>query len=282
MKMLLSTALAALIASSSAFAADLYQPEPAPITPAAPVAVSTSGWYLRGDVGYAWNHLRGASYWQGGPGGFNADFDDANVDDSWVIGGGVGYQWNDYFRTDVTLDYMFDSDFEGSTSGGCGVAADCVSTDRASWNALSLLANAYVDLGTYGGVAGGFGGVTPYVGAGIGATRVNWGSLRNTSCDVNDPSNCDGSVKHDGEDSWRFTYALMAGASVDLTCNWAADAGYRFRQIAGGDMFGYAMNGGPGDDDGFYVHEARLGLRYTFNSCEAPYVPPPVEPAIYK
>ena len=160
-------------------------------------------------------------------------------------------------------------------------AANCVSTDRASWNALSLLANAYVDLGTYGGVAGGFGGVTPYVGAGIGATRVNWGSLRNTSCDINDPGNCDESTTHDGEDSWRFTYALMAGASIDLTCNWKADAGYRFRQIAGGDMFGYANNGGPGEDDGFYVHEARLGLRYTFNSCEVPYVPP-VEPVVYK
>lgn len=271
MKKFLSAALAALIASSSAYAADI---QPEPVVPApVPVAVSSSGWYLRGDVGYAWTHMRGASYYQGGPGGFEADFDDTDVDNSWVLGGGIGYQWNDWFRTDVTLDYLFDSDFAGATSGSCGVAVACVSSDRASFSAWSLLANAYVDLGTYAGI-------TPYVGAGIGATRVNWDNMRNTSCDVTDPGNCDPTVTHSGEDDWRFTYALMAGASVDLTCNWAADAGYRFRQIDGGDMFGFASNGGPGEDDGFYVHEARVGLRYTFNSCEAP-LPPPA-PIVYK
>lgn len=275
MRKFLSGALAALIASSSAYAADVFQPEPVQPAPVEVAPVSTSGWYLRGDVGYGWTHMRGASYYQGGPGGYKADFDDTDLDGGVVLGGGVGYQWNDYFRTDVTLDYLFDGDFNGSTSGSCGVAEDCVSTDRASWSALSLLANAYVDLGTYYGV-------TPYVGAGIGATRVNWGNLRNTSCSVDNPDDCDDSVSHNGKDSWRFTYALMAGASVDLTCNWKADAGYRFRQISGGDMFGYAMNGGPGEDDGFFVHEARVGLRYTFNTCEVPYVPPPVEPAIYK
>ncbi len=41
--------------------------------------------------------------------------------------------------------------------------------------AYSLLANAYVDLGTYGYI-------TPYVGAGIGGTYVKWDKLRNTSC----------------------------------------------------------------------------------------------------
>lgn len=270
----LGSAVAALVVSSSAFAADAFQPEPVQPMPVEAVALSTGGWYLRGDVGYGWTHMRGASYYQGGPDGTKTDFDDTDLDGGVVLGGGVGYQWNDYFRTDVTLDYLFDGDFNGSTSGSCGVSDDCVSSDRASWSALSLLANAYVDLGTYYGV-------TPYVGAGIGATRVNWGNLRNTSCSVDDPSNCDDTVTHSGKDSWRFTYALMAGASVDLTCNWKADAGYRFRQIAGGDMFGYALNGGPGEDDGFFVHEARVGLRYSFNSCEVPYVPP-AEPIVYK
>lgn len=273
MRKLLSAAIAALIASNSAFAADVFQPEPAPPAPIEAVPLTTSGWYLRGDVGYAWTDMRGASYWQGGTGGTWTDFDDADSDDSWFVGGGVGYQWNDYFRTDVTLDYMFDTDFRGSTTGACGIGPNCVSSDRASFNAWTLLANAYVDFGTYAGI-------TPYVGAGIGATRVNWGNLRNTSCEVGDPSNCDDTVTHNGHDSWRFTYALMAGASIDLTCNWAADAGYRFRQIDGGDMFGLANNGGPGDDDGFFVHEARVGLRYTFNTCEAP-LPPP-EPIVYK
>ncbi|QRM56580.1 outer membrane protein [Sinorhizobium sp. BG8] len=274
MRKYLYGAVAALIGSTSAFAADVYQPEPVQPAPVEQVVVSSSGWYLRGDLGYGWTHMRGANYYQGGPGGFKTDFDDTDLDGGVILGGGVGYQWNDYLRTDVTVDYLFDSDFKGSTSGSCGVAANCVSTDRASMSALSLLANAYVDIGTYGGV-------TPYVGAGIGATRVNWGNLKNTSCDANDPSNCDPTITHKGRDSWRFTYALMAGASVDLTCNLKADAGYRFRSIDDGDMFGYAMNGGPGKDEGFYVHEARIGLRYSFNACEVPYVPP-VEQPVYK
>ena len=67
------------------------------------------------------------------------------------------------------------------------------------------MANAYVDLGTYGSI-------TPYVGGGIGATHVNWDGDSNTSC-ANDGSGCDTTFHHEGRESWRFTYALMAGAA---------------------------------------------------------------------
>jgi opacity protein-like surface antigen len=85
--------------------------------------------------------------------------------------------------------------------------------------------------------------------------------------------------------SWRFTYALMAGASIDVTCNLKADIGYRYRNISGGRMFGYALGGGPGYDKGFSSHEARGGLRYSFGGCaqEEVYIEPaPVMPAVYK
>ncbi len=51
----------------------------------------------------------------------------------------------------------------------------------------------------------------------------------------------------------------MAGTSIDLSCNLKADVGYRFRHVEGGDMFGYAENGGPGYDKGLNLHEARIG-----------------------
>jgi len=274
MKRILSGVVAVLLSCTAAFAADVYQPPMEPV-PEQPVEViQTSGWYLRGDVGYAWNHLRGANFYQGGPSGSIADFDSADIDDSWVIGGGVGYQFNNYLRADITADYWGNGDFTGSTSGGCGtVAGPCVSRDISSVSAWSLMANAYVDIGTYGAF-------TPYVGAGVGATRVSWDGLRNTSCSVSDPTACDPTTNHGGKDSWRFTYALMAGTAIDLTCNLKADIGYRFRQVDDGDMFGYANGGGPGFDDGFYIHEARAGLRYSFgNVCEVPYEPPPI---VYK
>lgn len=276
-------AVAFALAATSAFSADLYQPEPqAPPE----VAVSqSSGWYLRGDVGYAFSDLRGANYFQGSNSSMQ-DFNTAKLDDSWTLGGGVGYQINDYLRTDATLDYLFKSDFKGSTKGDCGACGPgftptaATSRDLSSMTAISLLANAYVDIGHYGAF-------TPYVGAGIGGTYVKWDKLNNTSCSDADSSSCDESVNHKGRGSWRFTYALMAGTSIDLTCNLKADVGYRFRHIEGGDMFGYAENGGPGYDKGLNLHEARVGARYNFGGCEtANYMPPadiPVAPQpVYK
>ncbi len=66
MKRILSGVVAILLSGTAAFAADVYQPPMEPV-PEQPVEViQTSGWYLRGDVGYAWNHLRGANFYQGG------------------------------------------------------------------------------------------------------------------------------------------------------------------------------------------------------------------------
>lgn len=271
--------VAALTACTPAFAADLYQPAP-PVVSAPEVVVSdANGWYLRGDVGYSFNKLRGANFFQGSN-ALVTDFTTASLKDSFLVGAGVGYQVNSYLRTDLTFDYLTNADFRGSTrGGGAGFGAcvgPCTSSDRTSLSAYSLLANAYVDLGTYAGF-------TPYVGAGIGGTYVKWDKLRNTAC-ADDGSGCDSTVEHGGKGDWRFTYALMAGASYDLTCNLKADAGYRFRHIEGGDMFGYKANGGPGYDKGINSHEIRVGARYVFNGCSAQTYEPPMltPPPVYK
>ncbi|APO76140.1 outer membrane protein [Rhizobium etli 8C-3] len=277
MKRSLSGIFAALLVTSNAFAADLA-PEPAPEMPPEVTVTESTGWYLRGDVGYGFTDLRGARYFQGSNAN-EVDFDSAELRDSWTVGGGVGYQINDYLRTDLTLDYLTKADFRGSTTGQCGAPLeDCTSRDVSSLTAWTLMANAYVDLGTYGAF-------TPYVGAGIGGSYVKWKSLRNTSCQ-DDGGGCDDDVIHGGRGNWRFTYALMAGASIDVTCNVKADVGYRFLHVDGGNMFGYASNGGPGRDRGFYVHEARVGARYLFGGCQqASYEPPPeipLQPSVYK
>lgn len=276
-KTILAAATAALLASSAAYAADVYQPEPQPVYVDAPeVAVAeASGWYLRGDLGYSFNKLRGANYFQGSNDNM-VDFATSSIKDSFWLGAGVGYQINSYLRSDLTFDYLFDSEFTGSTRGSCGVATACTSRDITSMRAYTLMANAYVDLGTYAYF-------TPYIGGGIGGSYVKWDKLRNTSCSDSDPSDCDATVEHEGKGSWRFAYQLMAGASIDVTCNVKADVGYRFRHTAGGDMFGYALNGGPGYDKGFTSHSLHAGARYVFGGCETPvaYEPPPELP-VYK
>jgi opacity protein-like surface antigen len=277
MRKVLSGVVAVLLTGTSGYAADIYQPEVIE-TPVQEAVIETGGWYLRGDMGWSYNKLRGADFYQGSNGTYRS-FDSTRLKSGFTLGGGVGYQINDHFRTDVTLDYMFKSKFNGSTSGSCGVAGNCISRDVSSLTALSLLANAYVDIGHYGIV-------TPYVGAGIGGTYVNWKGLDNTSCEDGDPTNCDPTFRHRGKKSWRFTYALMAGASVDVTCNLKADLGYRFRHVTKGEMFGFNAGGGPGYDKGFYSHEARAGLRYSFNGCDQQaYIPPaeiPIEQPVYK
>ncbi|TAV75258.1 outer membrane protein [Rhizobium leguminosarum] len=271
MKRSLSGIFAALLIATNAYSADLAPAEPIPEQPPEVTVTEATGWYLRGDVGYAFTDLRGARYFQGSN-ATEVDFDRADLDDAWTVGGGVGYQINSYLRTDLTFDYLTQADFKGSTVGQCGFPlVDCTSSDRSSLTAYTLLANAYVDLGTYGYV-------TPYVGAGIGGSYVKWKNLRNVAC-ADDGSFCDDEVTHGGKGNWRFTYALMAGASVDVTCNVKADVGYRYLHIDGGNMFGYAENGGPGRDKGLSVHEARVGARYLFGGCaQASYEPPPEIP----
>lgn len=254
MKSIITAAL--FMAASGASAADLYIPP----APPPPVQVEQfGGWYLRGDIDYHWSDMRGGDYiTYGGCAGClpGNDFDTTELDGSWSIGGGVGYQINSYLRTDLTADYWFKTDFTGTSSstGPCGGGAGpCSSTDGSSMSALLLLANAYVDLGTWHGL-------TPYLGAGIGGAYVNWD-------DIGDAP---------GESEWRFAWALMAGASYCLTDNIDLDVGYRFSRIAGGQMAGYdATNGvGPFFDDGFDTHEVRAGLRYQFGAgsghCAAP------------
>ena len=256
-----------------AIGADISEP---PIIEAPPPVVyeepSYGGWYIRGDIDYHWSDFRGADYITYGPPAGVGTFDVGDLKGAMSLGAGVGYQVNKYFRTDLTADYWFKSDFNGQTSGTCG-GLPCVSSDSSSYTAFLLLANAYADLGTYHGV-------TPYVGAGIGGAHVKWDTLRNSIDGI--------TTEHEGAKNWRFAWALMAGASYCLTDRLQLDAGYRFTHVDGGRMFEFAPVAGPGFDDGFNVHEVRGGLRYAFGgsnpNCAAPvvaYEPPPVEP-VYK
>lgn len=264
----------ALLAAGPVTAADLYQPEPVPQSAPEVRVAEVSGLYLRGDIGYSINKLRGANYFQGSNASL-VDFDRHSIKNSYSLGAGVGYQINSHLRTDLTFDYLGKSDFTGSTHGSCGVSSACTSRDLTSLQAYTLMANAYVDLGTYASV-------TPYVGAGMGGSYVKWNDLKNTSC-ADDGSGCDATETHGGQGSWRFAYQVMAGASIDITCDWKADIGYRFRQTTSGAMFGYKDNGGPGRDKGFYSHDIHVGARYQFGGCPQPvaYEAPP-QPLVYK
>jgi opacity protein-like surface antigen len=265
---------------SPVLAADIYEPPVIEYQPPAPI-YEAGGWYIRGDIDYHSPKLRGTEYITYGccdPEPGTNTFDSTSLKGALSLGAGVGYQVNRYFRTDLTGDYWFKSKFRGSTSGSCG-GNPCVSEDESDLSALLLLANAYVDLGTYYGV-------TPYVGAGLGGAHVRWGDLRNTTGS--------GTDIHKGTSGWRFAYAVMAGASYCITHNLQADLGYRYSRIEGGRMFeeyspsGESIGVGPGFDKGINTHEVRGGLRWSFggNANCAPeqiaFQPEPVYQPVYK
>ncbi|MFZ2103456.1 MAG: outer membrane protein [Oricola sp.] len=283
-KYLLSGAVFAAAGVMPAAAADIYEPtvieSPAYQAPEA-MPTEVSGWYLRGDVGYAWHQARNGEYAIAdvGPTLVTATLFGDSFRGSYTLGAGVGYKYNHYLRSDVTLDWWGNGQFTGHTFGTCdfgGGAVACTSTDVATFSALTLMANAYVDLGTYGRF-------TPYVGGGFGGSHVHWGTLRNTACEDGNPANCD-TTYHGGRYDWRFAYALMAGVSVDVTCSTSADFGYKYQRITSGEMFGTALNAGYGHDGGISSHQVRAGLRYKLGGCQKPvevvYQPEPLP--VYK
>lgn len=276
--------------SAPARAADLgYAPPPDYSFAPEQQATLGNGWYLRGDAAWA----------RETPPALAPDAALASAlgtHDGWAASIGAGYQFNNYFRTDVTLEYRnklpanarstsFDcvtdvvgvSDAGGAPIGVTAQTGDCFSAQRANFKRTSLLANAYIDLGTWAGV-------TPYIGAGAGMTygRANgsyaWfhgngahyaphivepGGFPPTWVTANgDPASAPPGFAF-GSQSRRvdlrkrqtnFTWALMAGVAVDVAPNAKIDLGYRFLNL------GSQAPGAPKKDG--RIHEYRMGLRY--------------------
>ncbi len=233
-----------------------------------------SGWYLRGDVGYVFDSsIDGVEYTVFDPiavADEPASFTSASIDTDFTWGGGFGYRFTDYFRADATVD-GFRADFSGSTASDLACEPEdppaddttCRSENGSEVSAVSVMANGYVDLGTYVGI-------TPYIGAGAGMSYVSWSNLDDTTYCVDgvvtpcaSPAAVGGST-HGGINGWRFTYALMAGVAYDISQNFKLDVGYKYRNIDGGDMFGWDSGEtfGAGSHGNIDTHEVRLGLRY--------------------
>ncbi|RFC66537.1 porin family protein [Fulvimarina endophytica] len=257
-----------------------------------------NGWYLRGDVGYGFNGDLDASYRERRPDfvrypngfrdgfsrfqydSFDAGHDGFRLDDNAEFGVGMGYQFTNWLRGDLTARY-YKLDVSGhDRTEACfdGAAAqakffntefnpallDCGSEFSSDADAIELMANAYVDLGTIAGF-------TPYVGGGVGAVQVRYDDFVGSSVCSYDGGACVPNLytynaRYEGGDDWRFAYSLMAGISYDISENLKLDAGYRYTDIAGGTMFestNPGVVGSSAEDDGFARHTIQAGVRYS-------------------
>jgi opacity protein-like surface antigen len=231
--------------------------------PGVPICVEEfSGWYLRGDIGITnqrvdklENALLPASTHH-----VNAEFDSAGL-----FGIGAGYQFNNWLRFDVTGEYRGNSDFTGLdiVRVGGSTFTDEYRAKKSEW---LFLANAYLDLGTWWCV-------TPFVGAGIGVSRVNISSF----VDVNTPNL--GVAYGATEAKWNLAWALHAGLAFQATNNLAIELAYRYTHLGdgiAGDAVTYTGTNSFNNPTTFKditSHDLKLGLRWTCCDTEPP--PPP-------
>jgi opacity protein-like surface antigen len=225
--------LAAL--SAVALAADMpgeYPPPPAPAWHS-PHLFDLNGWYLRGDIGYAWGRLGGAD---AATGYINPT--DNSLDGAVTGGLGVGVKTR-WLRTDVTVEYLAPLKYTGTIVSPGDVSAKI--------SATSFLFNGYLDLGTWYGV-------TPYIGAGAGVAYTRVSGYSST---VAPPFTSNSS------DQWNFTYATMAGLAAPVTHNLMLDVGYRY--INFGDVSTNADAFGAMTFRNLAAHEVRVGMRWSFD-----------------
>ena len=237
----LGGALAFALAPVAGRAADL--PEPPMLEPAAPVEFG-SAWYIRGDVGYKAYRNPSVSF-------KGVDYAKEDLNNTGIIGGGVGYKANNWLRTDVTLDYEFKSKFNGNLACLPACGGKGFSEEQAKISAWTALWNVYADLGD-------FHGFTPYVGAGVGASRIKVGNY-----EFKNPNGTRGTQP--GDSNWDFSWALMAGVGYHVTDNLMVDVGYRYLDL-GDAQSGKAAGFGKGKReikfDDIRAHEVKVGLRY--------------------
>lgn len=287
-KTTLFATIAALGLSTSAYSADLVKPPKVmPPPPPAEKPKFSGGWYLRGHLGMSNQHLGSLEnvLFENAE---NLDFlDPGGFSSAPVVGGGIGYRFNAHLRGDITAEYRGKADFTAldryeTFDDGDPSTWDGTNEYTAQKSEWLLLANAYVDLASWHGIS-------PYVGAGIGASRNTIHHFR----DVNVPN--DGVAHGATESKWNFAWALHAGLGYQITDALTLDFGYSYLDLGdaqSGDLVAY--DGTNNVDNPMHFrdltsHDIKLGFRYKFGGGHkaqpevAAYEPAPsYEPPVFK
>ncbi len=248
-----------------AAAADIIEPPvyEAPEVVPAPVG----GWYLRGDIGMSSQQLHG--------GLSNALFADTDAFDFLDSGtfssaptfrAGIGYQFNPWFRADATVEYRGKANFSALDRYSCaGPVPGCADADPTTFDGSNqytankrewvIMGNAYVDLGSWRGI-------TPYVGAGIGASQNTISSFQ----DINTPNL--GVAYGNSASEWNLAWALHAGLGIQVNDRLTLDLGYSYLHLGdahSGDLITYTGTNtvnNPMVFNDLTSHDFKFGLRY--------------------
>jgi opacity protein-like surface antigen len=256
------TLVASVAAPCLAQAADLLPPlPPEPLPP--PVEIG-GGWYLRGDVGVGATSIGGLTTTLS-KGNLATDvpnyrYDQKAIDDQFFAGGGVGYQFGSYFHGDITAEYrgggkitFQDSYGENCNVGGCrGINAY-----QGNLSSVVVMANGYVDLGTWYGV-------TPFIGGGVGTAFHQLSGFNDRG--YGEAQYGYGIAKDKTTNT--FAWAAMAGLGYSVTPNLKLELGYRYLNL--GHVASNPVNCFNTSDcvGAFYKvkdvtsHDVRIGMRW--------------------
>jgi opacity protein-like surface antigen len=232
--------------------------------PPAPPA-DFGGWYLRGDVGMTNQSAKRID--SATAQAFPTQTVGLGFDSSPLFDLGVGYRFNNWFRTDVIGQYRGKANLHGSdnvTLGAADFEANNYSGSKSEW---VVMANAYVDLGTWWCI-------TPFVGAGVGMSR---NTISNFT-DINTPTA--GVAFGDTASKWNFAWAAHAGLAYKVTPGMTMELGYSYVNLGDavtGDLRTYTgVNAvyNPTTFKNLTSHDLKLGVRWELDAAPV-YLPPP-------
>jgi opacity protein-like surface antigen len=261
---------AASLLSSAAFAADMPMiAPPPPMYAPPPVVEDFGGWYLRGDIGFSNQHVSRLNNVLDA--GNTTSVQNLGFNTAGIFGLGVGYRVNNWFRADVTGEYRGNSQFFGTdaiTYPG-GVGTDTYHATKSEW---VVLANAYVDLGTWWCM-------TPFIGAGVGTARVGISNFTDQGIANNGGGALPGLAFGDNTAKWNFAWALHAGVAYKVTPNFTVELAYRYLDMGDGltgdlrtfDGTNNIVN--PTTFKGITSHDLKIGVRWNLDTPQT-YAPP--------
>lgn len=263
-KFLLAAGAASLM-SGAVFAADLPIAPPPAYLP--PPPMEFGGWYLRGDIGMSNQRVKSLDNALYHTPGTSVEHKGLGFDSAGIYGVGLGYTFNNWLRGDITGEWRGKANFHGSdivSFNGVPVGTDVYTGSKSEW---LVLANAYVDLGTWWHI-------TPFVGAGVGMARNTISSFTDIGGPVYSAAFGDETSK------WNFAWALHAGLAYQVSPGLTIELAYRYVNLgnaASGDLYTYDGTNNvynPMEFRDITSHDVKLGVRWSLNPTPV-YLPPP-------
>lgn len=257
-KSLFIGALASTLFSGVAYAADYIPPPIVDFEPEYELEIG-GNLYLRGYVGFSNQEVDNLNISAiGTPDDY--ELMQSRFQSGALAGVAIGYQFNEWFRTDLSAEYRMRAGYDGldrfdTVTDGDPTTWDATNDYEADKSEFVVLANAFVDLGTYSHI-------TPYVGAGAGVSYT----LIDEFSDVNLADTSVGFASGDGQ--WNFAWALYAGLGFEVNDRVTIDMGYRFLHVGDastGDIIPYTGANTPDSGivfEGITSHDFTFGFRY--------------------